>query len=64
MTCRFAGYDDASQLGPDFLQLHDLRVIRGGSWIGDTWLVRSACRFRDMPDIRGSGLGFRLAQDI
>jgi energy-coupling factor transporter ATP-binding protein EcfA2 len=22
VTCRFAGYDDASQLGPDFLQLH------------------------------------------
>jgi formylglycine-generating enzyme required for sulfatase activity len=36
------------------------RVVRGGSWGSGPGYVRSAYRFRDVPD---SPLGFRLAQD-
>ena len=36
------------------------RVIRGGSWVGNAGGCRSAFRFRDDPDDRAYGLGFRL----
>jgi formylglycine-generating enzyme required for sulfatase activity len=41
----------------------NLRVIRGGSWYDRPRYVRSAYRGGNGPDYRGSGLGFRLAQD-
>lgn len=41
-----------------------LRVGRGGSWYFKPGFVRSAYRGWGGPDYRGSGLGFRLAQDI
>ncbi len=41
--------------------LGSARVVRGGSWSGDGWFVRSADRFRLSPDFRDSYLGFRLA---
>jgi formylglycine-generating enzyme required for sulfatase activity len=40
------------------------RVIRGGSWDNDPRGVRSADRYRLVPDDRNSLLGFRLAQDL
>ena len=40
------------------------RVIRGGSWFNDPWLVRSAYRDRDTRSDRDYFIGFRLAQDM
>ena len=37
------------------------RVVRGGGWDGPAWGCRSADRGRDVPLIRDSDLGFRLA---
>jgi formylglycine-generating enzyme required for sulfatase activity len=36
------------------------RVLRGGSWISDPDLVRSAYRSANSPDYRGGNNGFRL----
>jgi formylglycine-generating enzyme required for sulfatase activity len=36
------------------------RVIRGGSWVYDGWLCRSAQRSRTWPDSPGYDLGFRV----
>jgi formylglycine-generating enzyme required for sulfatase activity len=38
------------------------RVLRGGSWKGPPRMVRSANRSRNLPDIRGGDLGFRVAR--
>ncbi|CAK0759562.1 putative Formylglycine-generating enzyme, required for sulfatase activity, contains SUMF1/FGE domain [Gammaproteobacteria bacterium] len=37
------------------------RVLRGGSWIGFGWYVRSAYRSRNVPGDRNGIIGFRLA---
>ncbi|MCX7099617.1 MAG: SUMF1/EgtB/PvdO family nonheme iron enzyme [Methylococcales bacterium] len=39
------------------------RVVRGGSWFNEYLLLRSANRFRIIPDLRSFDIGFRLAQD-
>ncbi|MCK6529909.1 formylglycine-generating enzyme family protein [Myxococcota bacterium] len=36
------------------------RVVRGGSWSGDPWSLRCACRHRGDPRIRYGYLGFRV----
>lgn len=38
------------------------RVLRGGSWGGNPWYLRSANRGRYSPDIRGNYAGFRIAR--
>jgi len=48
---------------PDDLALDDVdtdRVLRGGSWFGDQYLCRAACRSRYDPLDRYSSFGFRL----
>ncbi len=40
------------------------RVARGGSWYDSPRFVRSAKRFRLMPDVRDNGLGFRLVLPV
>jgi len=40
----------------------NLRVLRGGSWIGNPAILRSAIRDWYNPGIRNSNLGFRLAR--
>jgi formylglycine-generating enzyme required for sulfatase activity/uncharacterized protein with von Willebrand factor type A (vWA) domain len=37
------------------------RVLRGGSWCGDPYIRRSACRFRFDPGNRIGSFGFRVA---
>ncbi len=39
-----------------------LRVVRGGSWLGDARDVRAACRLRYEPSFRNDLLGFRCAE--
>ncbi|NEP10093.1 MAG: SUMF1/EgtB/PvdO family nonheme iron enzyme [Symploca sp. SIO2C1] len=39
---------------------NDSRLVRGGSWFNYPWDCRSAARFYDEPDGRGSGVGFRV----
>ncbi len=38
-----------------------LRVLRGGSWVGDAQECRTACRGRHAPGAQGNNVGFRLA---
>jgi formylglycine-generating enzyme required for sulfatase activity len=54
--------DDGSpwQQGGDASQ----RVVRGGCWINVPGCLRSANRDRYQPDVRGYGLGFRLARTL
>ena len=40
------------------------RVVRGGSWISDPRLLRSAGRFWNIHDDRGNLLGFRVARTL
>jgi formylglycine-generating enzyme required for sulfatase activity len=40
----------------------DVRVIRGGGWVGNAGFCRSAYRSWNGPGNRGDGLGFRLAR--
>jgi formylglycine-generating enzyme required for sulfatase activity len=42
----------------------DRRVMRGGSWAGDSRFLRASVRISDLAGLRGSNTGFRLAQDI
>ena len=56
-------YDDyptAPQTNPKGPVWGSYRVIRGGSWDYDARRCRSACRYYNSPDYRGSNLGFRL----
>jgi|GEM_PF-6910706 len=45
------------------IKLCNQRVIRGGSWIFEPRVARSASRNGDFPANRNTNLGFRLAQD-
>ena len=40
------------------------RVLRGGSWFNDPRLLRSGARFWDATEIRGIGVGFRVARTL
>lgn len=40
------------------------KILRGGSWRGDEYDMRTANRFRDSPIGRGSNIGFRFACDV
>ena len=46
-------------VGPDE---GEIRVLRGGSWIHFGWLVRSAYRFRYVPESRIGSAGFRFSR--
>ena len=36
------------------------RVIRGGSYLGDTWVLRSTFRYGLVPEFQIRNLGFRI----
>ncbi|MCI5209742.1 MAG: formylglycine-generating enzyme family protein [Candidatus Electrothrix sp. ATG2] len=38
------------------------RVLHGGSWGSWAGNCRSACRYRDVPDLRDDSIGFRCAR--
>ena len=40
------------------------RVVRGGSWSGIPWYLRSASRDRGSSGLRGSGIGFRVGRTL
>ena len=40
------------------------RVLRGGSWNSERWIVRSANRLWNNPDNQYSGNGFRVARTV
>ena len=40
------------------------RVLRGGSWVSHTWILRSAHRHRDPADAHHIGVGFRVARTL
>lgn len=37
-----------------------LRALRGGSWLSDSWFVRSTYRYADVPRLAHNDVGFRL----
>ncbi|NKB81911.1 MAG: SUMF1/EgtB/PvdO family nonheme iron enzyme [Nitrospirales bacterium] len=41
-----------------------LKVLRGGSWVNDTWELRSANQYVYLPTVRFNDVGFRCVQDI
>jgi len=41
-----------------------LRVLRGGSWLGEPTLCRSACRFALATEDRNYDIGFRVARTL
>lgn len=41
-----------------------MRVLRGGAWSDPTWGLRASDRYRDLPDTRCMGIGFRVARDL
>jgi formylglycine-generating enzyme required for sulfatase activity len=40
------------------------RVLRGGSWYGKPWYVRSAVRYKSVIDYSDDGFGFRIARTL
>ena len=57
-------YEGAPEDGSAWLDENNsttIKVRRGGSWLTDPWLCRSACRFNDSRAFRDLNLGFRVA---
>jgi formylglycine-generating enzyme required for sulfatase activity len=42
----------------------EYRVLRGGSWGGGAWYLRSALRSWSDPGLRRYDVGFRVARDL
>ncbi|CAK8725495.1 hypothetical protein KKHLCK_16865 [Candidatus Electrothrix laxa] len=60
----YGDYPSNSQTNPVGPSSGSDRVIRGGSWYFNPWLVRSANRNRNTPVRRNYDLGFRLALPV
>jgi len=58
----YGAYEAGPVLDPQGATEGVYRVLRGGGWIGDAWLTRSARRYRYDPDYRDSRIGLRLAR--
>jgi formylglycine-generating enzyme required for sulfatase activity/energy-coupling factor transporter ATP-binding protein EcfA2 len=66
--CWHNSYKEAPTDGSAWLEANGgdcgRRVLRGGSWLTGPGTLRVSSRFRYTTGTRGSGLGFRLVQDI
>ena len=60
----YGDYSSNSVADPKGPDKGENRVLRGGSWINGSWLLRSVSRNRNNPDGRGNFDGFRVAQDL
>jgi formylglycine-generating enzyme required for sulfatase activity len=58
----YGDYPTAAVTDPAGPGSGEIRVVRGGCWVYDAWLCRSAFRFRSDPGYRWINLGFRLAR--
>lgn len=58
---RYGDYTGEAVVDPKGPQRGGGRILRGGSWFDDAWLVRCACRYDLSPASRGNIIGFRLA---
>lgn len=58
--CADVAYSKHSEKNPKVTSGIAARVVRGGSWFGEPWFVRSAIRGGYYPDFRFNSLGFRL----
>ena len=57
----YDNYPSNTQTNPTGPASGFYRVLRCGSWNGDEQLCRSMCRNRSTPEVRFTGVGFRLA---
>jgi formylglycine-generating enzyme required for sulfatase activity len=60
----YGAYEDKAQTDPTGPASGSARVLRGGGWIYDPQVCRSAYRARGDPDNRGSVFGFRVVLDL
>jgi formylglycine-generating enzyme required for sulfatase activity len=56
----YGPYQGGDQTDPSGAASGVVRVVRGGSWYGLPWLLRSACRNWNLPGTRLFNYGFRL----
>ena len=61
----YAEYTDVEDVDPAGPERGDKRVIRGGAWNGQyaSW-VRPTFRYRDAPNKKSHGIGFRCAKSL
>ncbi len=66
--CWHGDYQGAPQDGAAWLRIYggdcDRRVVRGGSWVNDPRILRSAYRIWYFTDVAYFDLGFRVARDL
>jgi formylglycine-generating enzyme required for sulfatase activity len=60
----YADYPSNSVTDPKGPSKGEYRVLRGGSWLINARRIRSADRFRNDPNYRYLGIGFRVARDF
>jgi formylglycine-generating enzyme required for sulfatase activity len=58
----YGTYASGAQTDPTGAVSGTYRVVRGGSWGNDGWLLRSAWRTFDYPIYRSRSMGFRLSR--
>ncbi|MDR2597011.1 MAG: formylglycine-generating enzyme family protein [Treponema sp.] len=59
----YGDYSSEAQTNPVGPDTGVYRVIRGGSWVNEAALIRSANRGSVIPSLRGNGLGFRVVRN-
>jgi formylglycine-generating enzyme required for sulfatase activity len=60
----YSEYEATQSANPQGPKRGELRVVRGGSWVGDPEFVRVSYRFRYVPAYRFGGIGFRCAGEL
>jgi formylglycine-generating enzyme required for sulfatase activity len=59
---RYAGYSSGAQTNPLGPVSGSYRVVRGGSWLDNSFSVRSSARGSTTPDLSYDVVGFRVAR--